>query len=94
MGQRKAVQPGRRKHMDHTTQLAPRGLVRGLREEGVIDARQTGRIVEALAAADAEAARSIPSDNPRYYLRALCMDVAKDAGIECPINDPRPPIGR
>ncbi|WP_429274508.1 hypothetical protein [Novosphingobium gossypii] len=73
--------------MQQTTAFAIRGIIKVLRDEGILDQRQTALIIDELAAADAEAERRRQaSPNERYHLRLLAIDVAKEAGINPPFE--------
>lgn len=76
--------------MDATTQLALRAIVSGLHHAGTIDQRHISKIVEALVEVDSEKATKLWT-NDRAELRQLCMDIARDGQVECPIKQVEPP---
>jgi|GEM_PF-2865269 len=77
--------------MDYATKLALRAIVSGLHYAGTIDQRHISKIVEALVDAD-EKAKSANRTSDRYDLRQLCMDIARDGQVECPIHKAEPDL--
>lgn len=77
--------------MDVGTRLALRAIVSGLHHAGTIDQRHVSKIVEALVDADAKLAEANRSSD-RYDMRTLCMDIARDGQVECPITHAEPPF--
>ncbi|WP_303763773.1 hypothetical protein [Sphingobium yanoikuyae] len=76
--------------MDYATNLALRAIVSGLHHAGTIDQRHISKIVEALVDAD-ETAGQHHRKSDRYHLRKLCMDIARDGQVDCPIHEADPP---
>ena len=75
--------------MDYATKMAIRAIVSGLHHAGTIDQRHIAKIVEALAEAD-EKARDDNQTSARYEIRKLCMDIARDGQVDCPIHSAEP----
>ncbi len=77
--------------MDYGTKLALRAIVSGLHHAGAIDQSHIGKIVEALVDADAQAAKDNRTSD-RHDIRKLCIDIARDAQVDCPIMHAEPPM--
>ncbi|RSU58034.1 hypothetical protein [Sphingobium yanoikuyae] len=77
--------------MDYATKLALRAIVSGLHHAGTIDQRHISKIVEALVDADEKAGRDNQT-TARVSLRQLCMDIARDGQVDCPITHADPPM--
>ncbi|MXP09595.1 hypothetical protein GRI68_05335 [Altererythrobacter halimionae] len=76
--------------MDVSTREALRAIVSGLRKSGAISERHVKAIVAEFESAESEVGRyGSPGE---YSFRQLCMDIAKDAGVETKIKSAETPL--
>lgn len=78
--------------MDYATNMALRAIVSGLHYAGTIDQRHITAIVDALLEADGKA-KADNRKSDRLGIRKLCIDIARDGQVDCPIHDADPRDG-
>lgn len=78
--------------MEYATRLALRAIVSGLHHAGTIDQRHISAIVAALMDAETKAKQDNRSQD-RVSIRKLCIEIARDGQVDCPIHDADPRDG-